>query len=277
MNALKLLIDAKADLLEGSPGSLLHCAAKYNNTEGIKLLLQSKANINNQDDLGETSLSLAIKKKLFKSTLLLIKAKSSVNLNNNNGKSPADIALESSNKKLIEAVKEEFSKSAYSTKIRLFSALKWRETGTLKLLIAGKANLDQRDRYGDTLIHCAINYRQTDYLKLLIAGKADLEILSDRHRRPPVHSASWNRIKELKILLGAKADPNIKDGWGEPLIHRLVQNGKEDELRLIIDAKADLNIIGRNRGTALSECLNCRNNCAEILLDAGANNDKVKK
>lgn len=77
----------------------------------------------------------------------------------------------------------------------------------ITLLVDQGADLNVRDRDGDTALHTAVNWTAEDALMMLLQKKSPVDT-SNNTGKTPLISALENNTDYVSILLNAGADPN---------------------------------------------------------------------
>lgn len=104
-----------------------------------------------------------------------------------------------------------------------------RSLAVVNFLISKGANLNAKDKNGDTALHFAINVRKTTVARLLISHGAKVNVVNNRgesvlHRSAATVPASADRdLTELIISKGGKV--NAKDNDGLTPLARARQSG----------------------------------------------------
>jgi len=87
-------------------------------------------------------------------------------------------------------------------------------TELVPLLLAGGADVHQKDAEGKTALHYASSYGSIAFLQLLLTAGANVHAV-DNYGKTPLHdAASCGRTDRVRILLQAGADPRLKDTNG---------------------------------------------------------------
>ena len=175
----------------GRKTALIH-ASEQGQMEIVKLLIENNADLNIQDNYGETALMRAAwwgYTEIVK--LLLIENKADLNITDNYGKTA-------------------LMKAAYKG-----------QTEIIKLLVANNADLNIKASYGETALIYNVMRGQTEIVKLLIENKADLNI-TDKDSKTALMRAAENghKYKEIFRLL-------IKHGADKknyPPLHQAIMN-----------------------------------------------------
>ena len=117
----------------------------------------------------------------------------------------------------------------------------------MKLLIAAGANVNAKDKFGDTALDYVLFERKTDIekMKLLIAAGANV----NEGKYSPLMRAQTT--EQTKILIAAGANVNAKDRYGKtPLMHAHTP----EQVKLLIAAGADVNARDKEGCSILHFC-----------------------
>ena len=138
-------------------------------------------------------------------------------------------------------------------------------------LLEHKADVDAKDKYGETALHWAAKEGHEAVVRLLVEAKADVNA-KNNDRETALHRAAKNGHEAVvKLLVEAKADVNVKDSYGRTALHRTAENGREAVVKRLLDAKADVNVKDSYGRTALHRTAeNGREAVVKRLLDAKA-------
>ena len=217
----------------------LHQAASEDNIDWVQALIAAKANINEKDQTGMTSLHIAAQSGFGKLLKLLIDNGGDANQLNNLGETVLKIAEKYKN--LHQAASED--------------NIDW-----VQALITAKANINEKDQTGMTPLHIAAQSGFGKLLKLLIdnggeanqlnnSGKTVLKI-AEKYKN--LHqAASENNIDWIQALIAAKANINEKDQTGMTPLHIAAQSGFGKLLKLLIDNGGEANQLNNSGKTVL--------------------------
>lgn len=274
---LEELISLKADLnLQNQNGeTALICAALYSNTsssiEAVKLLLKSKADDTIVNTFGETAFHCAVMYSSIETVKILMRKKT-MNIADFNG-----------NTSLMSSILFQ-DKSSFET---------------TKLLVESRANLNDRDIYGNTaLIYACKKYDLLPIAKLLIKHNANVHIRNNMNENALINACYYNNEKIIpyllnkkanvnypifgytpliittnisicKMLINAGANINAKDVDGIPLIIKEIKALNIPKIKLLIKHNVDLNNVDNFGRTCLFYSTN--NKLSKYLIDAGLN------
>lgn len=105
--------------------------------------------------------------------------------------------------------------------------------------------LEERDRFGQTLLHLAVD--RPGLVRLLLQAGASVQA-TDKEGQTPLHQAQ--NLESIRILLSQGAPPNATNALGATPLHRAVRRGPE-ALRLLLQAGADPQARSRDGKTPL--------------------------
>ncbi|QOD37987.1 ankyrin repeat domain-containing protein [Candidatus Wolbachia massiliensis] len=245
-NCAKLAKHLVANGFDINNGFPLHCAAREKSQEVLVFLIQEKANVNLQDEDGETPLHCAAQHGHVQVVKILLAAKADVNMRDQWGSTPLHSASYRWDRE-IEMVKS--------------------------LLKAGATNV--QDKYGKTPLHYAAQrgYVQT-VETLLKEGGADVNV-QDKDGKTPLHHATdreGEHIQVVEILLQEGANVNLQDKEGKTSLHYAAKYGYMQVAEALLEGGAGVNLQDENGKTPLHYAAeNEYTQIAEALLkkDAG--------
>lgn len=138
----------------------------------------------------------------------------------------------------------------------------------MQLLLEHGANVDVKDKWGRTPLHCASSEGRDITMQFLIDHGADVNIKNGAGRTP-LDCAMRNRdIWIMRLLLDHGAKVNASSAEGTPL-HQASYYGYTDGMKLLLDYDANVN--ARDRHNKMP--LHCTRDidAMKLLLDHGAN------
>ncbi|BFZ06186.1 hypothetical protein BsWGS_09225 [Bradybaena similaris] len=154
----------------------------------------------------------------------------------------------------------------------------------LKVLIEHGAQLDVRDKWGQTPLMYSVIIQFPEVTKVLLDANADLVTCQDRYGKAPLHCAVEAENEELvQLLLQYGADINIRchDGMTPLMMCCTADTGgnKTGLMRLLLEAGAMIDLKDfRGKRTALHVAASSGNTQAvEMLIAAGADTNEIDK
>ena len=112
----------------------------------------------------------------------------------------------------------------------------------VKMLLAGKSNVDTRDKNGVTPLLAASLNGHLCIVQMLLEAKADITIANKHGQTPLLVAVDYRHLDIVKRLLKAKADPNIKSGQGGICLISASFYGNLEMVNCLLEAKANPNI-----------------------------------
>jgi len=165
-DVIALLIKNGADVnaRDGKGNTPLHVGIPANvYLDVLGMLVANGADVNLRDEHGDTPLHIAIMlNRSPESIQFLLNSDSDVHIRNINGKTPLYIAVQERRIALIPLLLAEGSEifAADNNGITPFDLAVKSNDGTFNLLITNET-VNQRDSYGNTMLHCAVNNKAT--------------------------------------------------------------------------------------------------------------------
>ena len=135
-----------------------------------------------------------------------------------------------------------FLSSAYAHSSDIFSHLSDENYHEVKNAINNEADVNARDKNGETLLHHSIyHFAPIELIKFLLDNGADVNA-RDKNGATPLHYATLREFKVLKLLIDNGADVNARDKkYGLTPAHTtFLKKHNNDNLKLLIDKGADL-------------------------------------
>jgi ankyrin repeat protein len=229
----------------------LHYAAWKNNVESLKLLIEHGANINQNDEEGNTALMWATSEEVWQ---FLIKQGADINKQNNDGLTPLDLALRMGSykackyliKKGVDTNKEN---DREETPLQLAAQNNYYKT--CKDLIEKGADVNKKNKYGETALHLAVSRSHYRIFTYLVDHNADVNLQNNQGETPLHVAVCKNWFKACKYLVERGADINKKNNKGETPLYVAVLKNYFKACKYLIEKGADVNKKNNEGETAL--------------------------
>ncbi|XP_044728090.1 putative ankyrin repeat protein RF_0381 isoform X1 [Chrysoperla carnea] len=230
--------------------------------EIFELLLKHEADVNVKDDCGQTPLFGAIQNNRLEIIELLLKHKADINAEDIIEKIPLFYAIENQNLKITKLLLDNGANVKDDPEL-LHSAAMGESPEIVELLLQHNADVNVKNRYGQTPLYKAIEYDRLEIIELLLKHKADINAEDEDRITPLFYAIQNKKLKITKLLLDNGA--NVKD-YPE-LLNRAAMGESPEIVELLLQHKADVN--GKNRcgQTPLFDAIqNNRIEITELLL-----------
>ena len=134
-----------------------------------------------------------------------------------------------------------FLSSAYAHSSDIFSHLSDENYHEVKNAINNEADVNARDKNGQTLLHHSMyHFAPIELIEFLLDNGADVNA-RDKNGATPLHYATLREFKVLKLLIDNGADVNARDKKGRTPAHTtFLKEYNNDNLKLLFDNGADL-------------------------------------
>ncbi|XP_050390792.1 serine/threonine-protein phosphatase 6 regulatory ankyrin repeat subunit B-like [Patella vulgata] len=227
------------NLCDNKGKSPLMLASKYGNLELIELLHKHNVDVNKQDDLGRTSLYLAVQNDYLNAVDILLKINgcdgASVNKQDGRGRTSLNFAKRNGNNSTVDVLLKtdacDANLSDNQGKSPLMLAVQSGNTELMELLHQYGADINQQDNRGKTSLYLAVQNDDLNAVDVLLKMN-DCDVnLSDSKGKSPLMLAVQNSNTELIGLLHQYgADINKQDGRGRSAVyyclHQMCRRGE---------------------------------------------------
>ncbi|MFB8787332.1 MAG: ankyrin repeat domain-containing protein [Potamolinea sp.] len=137
-----------------------------------------------------------------------------------------------------------------------------------QLLIAKGADVNAKNKNGETPLHLA---RSQEMVQLLIAKGADVNAKNKNGETPLRLALRINKQEIAQLLIANGADVNARDNYGETLLNLALLNNKQEIAQLLIANGADVNARDNYGSTLLNLALQSnKQKIAQLLIANGA-------
>jgi len=189
-----ILIVSFATMLIGGCAPALYDAAERGDVAGLREMLKSGADPNSRNQIGETTLNVAVEKGSAEIIKLLLNQGADVN------------------------AKGFFGYTA------LHNAVKARRSDIVHILLGAGADVNVRNQYSDTPLHYAAYYGPIEVAGLILDKGADVNVVNIHGKTPLLNAAEGNQTNMMKFLISKGADLDAAIAAAERLA---VSNPKE--------------------------------------------------
>jgi len=226
--------DGLPAVIDDNGGTPLHYAAGYGNLKIIDFLLACGVDINAQNTSGDTPLHYAMRQEAeyldFDVVRILLKNSANLNAVNKSKRTPLDVAIESerADANFVELL------ILHGAKINPdWPDLFLRRTEIESLLIENGADVAAKFGPGDiTALHRAASENRVDLMRLLISHGADLEARDKRGQTPLFAAVESARADAARLLLASGADVNATDSNGLTPLDMAFKSSSIDRIRV---------------------------------------------
>ena len=173
--------------------------------------------------------------------------------------------------RLDESTRARLSAQRAPSQFSLNEAVRLNDMILVKALIDGGADINARDKLGETLLHVAVVRGYGDISTFLIEKGADINA-GDVRGLTPVHAAAWRGFRDLVALpISNRADLNTRDIDDVTPLHTAALAGRKETVALLIEMGADVNAKNKNNLTPLhAAALSGDRETVALLIDKGA-------
>ena len=256
-------------------------AAYYNRLDMMDLLLNSGADINRADKIGDSAINWAAYGGKLEAVEWLLKRKVRLDLAGH-GRA-VEIAKRRGFPKIIELICQvqgcNTSLSVESKKMA--EAIKKNDTTIVKALIKNGMAPEQLDSTGRPLFHLAARLGHTDIMKLMIAMGANINSQDDIGFTALMEASRNKKRKAVQVLLDAGADVNIQtlpSSLNFSVLHLAAIAGDQEIISLLNKHHANLNAQDNDGNTpAIWAIYEGDKATAKYMIHLGANGDLENK
>ncbi len=253
--------------------TVLHVAVKERAaTPYIEYLLESGADINTQNKVGDSPLYIAVDKNFKDIGELLLAQNADVFATNAKNFSPLHIALQrggATREWVIVSSVIEATDSTGNTPLH-YAAL-WQFNESINYLLQKGAHINERNANGETALFTAVQAESPTTIAILINSGIDSEIRDFLGNTALHASARWGSEKAAVALIQNGANINAQNVAGKTPLAEALRIGALDMALLYLDNGANCNIPDSLGKTALIDAIQVKNlNGVQLLLEYNA-------
>jgi ankyrin repeat protein len=261
--------------LDSGVYSLLHIAAKECQEQMVRWLLSKGVDLNPEDKLGETPLTLAAGCGHKAVVKLLLEKGADLESNNRDGRTPLSWAAEKGHKAVVELLLKkgaDLESNDRDGRTPLSWAAGNGHEEAVELLLEKRADLESKDQYDRTPLSWAARNEHKMVVELLLEKGAYLQSKGRNYDNVQLLiAAQYGHEVVVKLLLEKGADLKSKDQYGQTPLYWAVEKGHEAVVELLLEKGADLESKDQDRRTPLLRAAqNGGKALVKLLLEKGA-------
>ncbi len=209
------------------------------------------AEINSQNDDGETALILAVKHEHIDVVKALLKKGADISLRDKTGSAAMNYAVKTGNKEILKLLfdtvlsAENFDKSDVSL---LVTAIMEDNFDLARVLIENGIDINGKDKNGVTPLKAAlVNPNAQDILQLLLYNYKNANVcFAETPEKSICLAVDWGNIKVTRLLLEQGVDVNTVWDNGDSLLMTAVQKRNEPMTLFLLENGADVNVCNKD-------------------------------
>ena len=249
LDIVRLLLyhGANVNVHDNDRNTPLHFAASYGHLEVARVLLEHKADVNILNMGGLTPLHHTFKRERGDIAWLLLNHGADVKGHDESGNTLLHLAALTGDLELarisLERIADTINSQNDDGLTALLLALERENLDVAQLLLDHNADVNVRDKRGNTPLHVAVSTGNghLDICRILLNRNAEVNS-RNHHGSTPLLLASEHGAPELvELFLDHNADPHARDGDGDTLLHCAAIAGRIEVVQLLLERNADLN------------------------------------
>ncbi|NGX31129.1 MAG: Phosphocholine transferase AnkX [Chlamydiae bacterium] len=226
----------------------IHFAVEHENIEALKALLKVGANIEKTDLKGNTPLIKAINTFQFghECIQILVNSKANLNITNKIGESLIYLAVKRGRTDMLKTLIKagiDIEKTDFKGNTPLLEVIDDyhipNRIELVQILIDAKANLNAANNEGNTSLHIAAKSGTFSLVKLLIQSKANINAKNKSSLTPLFLAVFEKKFTIIKQLLEAGADVRIRTS--KPIHTRIIEYRSGTYMPLIYNERIEKN------------------------------------
>jgi uncharacterized protein len=237
-----------ASLGAAAKDAALADAVQRRDTQAVRLLLKTRADVNAPQSDGATALHWAAYLEDAETTALLIRAGARVDSPNNYGVTPLALAAGTGNAAIIDQFVKggaDPNRAVRAGETPLMLAARTGRTDAVQALLRAGAAVDAKETWnGQTALMWAAAAGHEPVVQALIDHRADVHARSNSGATPLLFAVRRGELPVVRALLAAGADVKAARPDGATPLLVAVINGHEDLVDVLLDKGADPNVEG---------------------------------
>jgi uncharacterized protein len=230
------------DMVDDKRKSLLHHAVLGSAMDVIAFLLNQDINVNLIDKYGETALFDCARKGKLNIAKMLIHKFARINIENRQGETVMHLAAGKGDFDMLKLLIEsgcQLNKKTVEDRLPIHYAILNGKVDVIAFLIQeGKQTWQQRDAYGNTLLHYGAKSSSIELIDLLLNQDLDPNALNDQFETPIFNAVKYGTIETVRLLLANDAYIEIHNRRFETPIDTAMIYNKQDILKYLNDYMA---------------------------------------
>nr|XP_055076899.1 transient receptor potential cation channel, subfamily N, member 1 isoform X1 [Misgurnus anguillicaudatus] len=287
--------------------TVLHISCRRKDVETAKVLVESGANPDSQNNEWQTPLHIAAFQGDENMLKFLYHCKANPNILDKMDRSPLHIAAEQGHTSVVEILTEKFKSCVLartkdgntllhiasqcghpgtalaflrkgvplhmpnkSGAVCLHAAAKRGHTAVVKALLQKGARVDSTAKTGQTALHVAVENCKPQVVQMLLGFGAQVQLRGGKAQETPLHIAA--RVKEgervAEMLLKSGADVNAEQENGETAMHVAARHGSLQMIKALIQEGGDVTFTSKVGENPLHVAVrHCHAHVAEEILN----------
>lgn len=227
----------RAEQREASKTTLME-AARKENVEALRKLLNAGENVNARDYDGDTALIYAVRENTNEVVRFLIDSGGYVN------EATLEAAVKRKDFDILRTIlKKEFDRDTLN---RVVSNMYIYDTnsGVIRMLTEAGADINHKNSYWGTLLMKFVQYENAnpDFVKDLINIGANVNAINDDGKTPLMYAARDGSSSVVKVLLEAGANVNTVDNSRKTALMYAAEKNTPDVVNVLLDAGAKIDM-----------------------------------
>jgi ankyrin repeat protein/L-ascorbate metabolism protein UlaG (beta-lactamase superfamily) len=266
----------------GLDESLLHVAARFKQSEMVKILLAKGLDVNAKNKLGSIPLHLACISGSYTMVDDLLNRGSDYSLVNLRGKAPVSYVSFGKNPRIFDRFLE-IDKNILNTKTQeganlLVCAIQAEDTAGFSYLLAKGMDVNEANVFRFTPVCWAVLYNNPELIAMAIRKGANVNYIANEGNTPLLIAVEGDSIATVKMLVEAGAKINVPDSSGLTALHRATRKGNYEIASYLMVKGIAVNSKDENGMTALHyAAIYGRTEIGRAILQHGANPNLTDK